>query len=109
MIGDQLYQSAALLPDFSVKIDGSDLFKEAVDDVLEIVVENSVHLPDACTIRLHDYQFRWVDDSRIKETKSVEVKLGFHANLEKVFEGEIVAIEMDAAAHMVPILTIRAL
>ncbi|HVT11705.1 MAG TPA: VgrG-related protein [Fimbriimonadaceae bacterium] len=112
MANSNLYDDVHLLPNFRVKLDGSDLAKEIVDDVLEIVVEQSLHLPDACTIRLHDWdierrQFRWVDDSRLKEGKKVEVEFGYQTSTAVVFKGEITAFEMDAAGHMVPNLIIH--
>lgn len=112
MASSQIYDEAHLHPGFRVKIDGSDLPVEIANDIQEIVVEQSVHMPDACTIRLFDWdiarnQFKWVDDSRLKEGKSVEVMMGYEHELATVFKGEMTMFEMDAAGHMVPSLLIH--
>jgi len=112
MASQQLYDDAHLRPSFRIKLDGSDMPMEIANDVLEIVVEQSIHMPHACTIRLHDWdfekrQFQWVDDDRLKEGKSIEVMMGYNDNLATVFEGEITMFEMDAAGHMVPNLVVH--
>src|SRR5579862_2100989 len=112
MANSQLYDTGHLRPSFRIKIDGQDLPIEIANDVLEVVVEQSVHMPHACTIRLHDWdsttnQFRWVDDDRLKEGKSIEVMMGYADDVETVFKGEITTFEMDAAGHMNPNLVIH--
>lgn len=112
MANSNVYDDVHLLPNFRIKLDGTDMPVEIVNDILEISVEQSLHLPDACTIRLHDWdieqrQFRWVDDSRLKEGKKVEVQFGYQTNTAAVFKGEITTVEMDAAGHMVPNLIIH--
>ncbi|MFI5385008.1 MAG: VgrG-related protein, partial [Fimbriimonadales bacterium] len=112
MASSQLYDAVHLRPDFRVKVDGADLPMEIANDIQEIVVEQSMHMPHACTIRLNDWditknQFKWVDDPRLKEGKSVEVMMGYENNVETVFKGEMTMFEMDAAGHMVPNLLIH--
>ncbi|HTQ09535.1 MAG TPA: VgrG-related protein [Fimbriimonadaceae bacterium] len=112
MASSQLYDDVHLRPSFAIKLDGTDMPVGMADDVLEIVVEQSIHMPHSCTIRLHEWdiqknQFKWVDDDQLKEGKSVEVQFGYTNDLTTIFKGEITMIEMDAAAHMVPNLVVH--
>lgn len=113
MSNTEVFEEPYLLADFSVKIDGSPLRAEMISDILEIVVEDSLHMPAACTIRMFCWdvtknEFRWTDDPKLSPGKKVEVSMGFINKLDKVFEGETTALEMDAAGHMVPTLLLRA-
>lgn len=114
-MASNVYDQTYLIADFAIEIAGSSLPQEMVDDILEIVVEESLHLPAACTIRLNcwddaNHEFRWDDHSAMQPGKSVKVKMGYIGHpLEVVFEGESTALEMDAAGHMTPTLSLRAL
>src|ERR1044072_4997906 len=113
MSNTEVFEEAYLLADFKVTVDGGDLPHDMVSDILEIVVEDSLHMPSACSIRLFCWdvdknQFRWTDDQRMMPGKKILVKMGYLNKLEKVFEGETTALEMDAAGHMVPTMILRA-
>jgi phage protein D len=112
MQSEELYSTSFLLPDFDIKFGGSAPPQEMLNDMLDIVVEDSFHLPSACTIRLNSWdmennKFKWDGHSMLQPGQAVEVKLGYVNKLEKVFEGEITALEMDASAHMTPTLILR--
>ena len=62
-------------------------------DLLEITVESSLHLPDVATIILHDPRMRWVDDARLDPGKSIQVAVRMQGRDEVIFDGEIVEIE----------------
>ena len=100
---------SAHLSHFNLKLNGAQADKEIMDALLECTVENSLHLPDVCTIRLHDSQFHWLDAPAFKEGTRVEVYGGEEnmAQLLPLFNGEVTAHEMDLAAHGVPTVVIR--
>ncbi len=96
------------LPQFNLKIDGAVVPKECMDAMLDCVVENSLHLPDVCTIRIHDAEFQWLDKETFKEGKKVEVQAGEGRDaLTTIFQGEVTGIEMDLAGHGVPTIVVR--
>lgn len=96
------------LSHFALHINGSRAPRELHDLLLDCTVENSLHLPDSCTIRFHDNEFHWLDSDLISEGHSVEVRGGQELEeLTPIFHGEIVAIEMDMAAHGVTTAVVR--
>ncbi|MHB9105529.1 MAG: VgrG-related protein [Armatimonadota bacterium] len=99
-----------LTPIFEIKIGGSPASSEFMKQMTECVVENSLHLPDMCTIRVTDKDFKFIDDSTLAEGTAIEVSAGIdrQGNQQRIFKGEIVGMECDLAAHGVPTVMIRA-
>lgn len=96
------------VPQFAIKVDGRTIPDDAMHALLESVVESSLHLPDACTIRLHDADFKWLDERLFQEGGEVEIQAGQGRDpLHTIFQGEVTTIELDLAAMGVPTLTIR--
>jgi phage protein D len=100
------------LPQFYLKIAGSDVPRWLGDAIVECVVENSLHLPDACSIRLHvdpidDHQLKVLDNDLIREGKEVEISGGYGNDLKPLFHGEITSIEVDLSAFGLSSLTVR--
>lgn len=97
------------IPQVFVKVNGQRLPEEAFAAILESTIESSLHLPDACTIRIHDNDFKWLDSQHWKEGNEIliEAGQGKQDQLHKVFEGEVVGIEMDLAGMGVTTLTVR--
>jgi phage protein D len=96
------------LPQLYVKVNGQALPKEAFDAILEGVIESSLHLPDACTLRIHDHEFKWLDSTYWEEGKEVTIEAGQGRDpLIKIFDGEVTTLEVDLAAMGVATLTVR--
>ena len=96
------------LSHFNIKLGGSQAPRQMMDALLECTVENSMHLPDMCTIRLDDPLFKWADDTVIAEGKPVVIEAGEEKKpLIPIFEGEITGLELDMAAQGHPTLVIR--
>jgi hypothetical protein len=95
---------------FDLKIDGAAPSPKLLEDILEIVVENSMNVSDMCTIRIHDAEFQWIDATTFDLGKTIEVGFGHEKNSVKtVFEGEVVGQEMDlSGSEGVPTIVIRA-
>lgn len=101
-------QIRSTLPQLYVKVNGQPLPKEAFDAILEGVVESSLHLPDACTLRIHDQEFKWLDSNHWNEGNTVLIEAGQGQEpLIKIFDGEITTLEMDLAAMGSATLTVR--
>jgi len=102
-------QDSGLLSHFQIQINGQTLPPHAMHDLLECTVENSVALPDFCVIRFQDSEFEWIDSPLFTEGAAVIIS-GRHetdSGFLPLFYGEIVAVEMDLAAHGLPTLTVR--
>ena len=99
-----------LTPIFKIKINGSDASSDFMKQMTECLVENSLHLPDMCSIRVTDKDFKLIDESYLNEGTPIEVSAGINrqGNPQRIFKGEIIGLECDAAAHGVPTLMIRA-
>jgi uncharacterized protein involved in type VI secretion and phage assembly len=93
--------------DLYLKLGGADAPRELIGDVLEIMVENSLHLPDVATIVLNDRQLKWVDDSRLAPGVLIEVSARHGRMTESIFDGEIVEIEPQFEAEGLKV-TVRA-
>ena len=94
---------------FSLKLNGSPAAPEAMDAMLSCTVETTLNLPDMCLIRLHDEGFKWIDSPLFREGVPLVVEAGQEAATAKtLFQGEIVAVEMDLDARHMVTLSIRA-
>jgi phage protein D len=84
-----------LFSGLSVKMTSEDMAVKFKRDLLEVTIENSLHLPDAATFVLQDAGLSWIDDPRLLQGTSIEVsaKTSVKASEEKIFAGEIVEIE----------------
>ncbi|BDI34267.1 type IV secretion protein Rhs [Capsulimonas corticalis] len=96
------------LSHFDLKLNGKQE-PEVLKAMLDCTVENSLHLPDLCTVRLHDDGFVWLDSDKVKEGVTVEILAGEEnvLPLKTIFQGEVTALEMDLAAHGSPTLILR--
>jgi len=64
------------LPIFKVRINGDYVPDRFMDDVQEIVVDLTLHLPEMVTIRLHDPKLTWVNDLTLLDLgKSLAVEV----------------------------------
>jgi phage protein D len=84
-----------LFTGLSVKMTSEDMAVKFKRDLLEVTIENSLHLPDMATFVLQDAGLSWVDDPKLLQGVSIEVsaKTSVKATEEKIFDGEIVEIE----------------
>src|SRR5436309_14649689 len=84
-----------LLSQVFVKLNGADPTDEFNRDLLEVTVENSLHLPDVATIVLHDARLYWIDDDRLAQGNVIQVSAKAGEQEKVLFDGEIVEIEPD--------------
>ena len=94
-----------------IKIGGKDVPEEFMDDLAEVVVDTSLHLPDMFTILVRDPELKWVDDALVDVGKEVEIKVqtgeeqgGQEGTLIK---GEITALEPNFSAEGGTTLLVR--
>lgn len=99
--------TSQLLSQFYVKLDGADASEEFMRDLMEITVENSLHLPDVATLMLHDPHLLWIDAESLAPGKAVKVSARGPKDEKIIFDGEIIELEPDFHPAT-QILTVRA-
>src|ERR1051325_11456964 len=93
--------TSTLISQCQLTIDGAPASEEFMRDLFEVVVDNSLHMPDVATIVMNDPQLRWIDDRSLAPGKTIEVRttatpVGSKAR--PVFDGEIVEVEPEFGA-----------
>ena len=108
------------LPHFTasidLKINGTSVSEDQFARVHEVTVEQSLYLPSMCLIWLHDLGtdpsraifFRMLDQDVFAIGAELELSLSRETDGQSVFNGEITAIEMEAANNQTPRVLIRA-
>lgn len=99
-----------LMDHFFVKVDGNSLATDVMDDLIEITVDSSLHLPDALCIHLHDEKLQWIDDGPFVLGSEVEVSAQPEAGGQSrvIFRGEITALEPEFGEGTQATLTVHA-
>ena len=91
-------ENSNLISHFYMKINGADASEELMRALIEVKIENSLHMPDVATITMHDPHLRWLDGDLFQPGKPVEISAKATAKESRsqvVFDGEIVEIESD--------------
>jgi uncharacterized protein involved in type VI secretion and phage assembly len=104
-------QVLVYLPTIAIKIGGA--ANSAIEaDLEEAVVDLTFNLPAMATLRLHDPELKWCDDTSLDIGKALTISLGAPASFGgatgAVFDGEIVALEPEYSADGQHMLTVRA-
>ena len=102
---------------FTLKLGGATASDELLNDILDLTVENSLHLPDMCTIRVQEgvfadpsrqKPFHWSGSDTFQAGTKVEVLGGRSSDdAGPIFVGEVTSLEMDISAHSLPTLLVR--
>src|SRR5437660_12544331 len=90
--------STNLLSQIYVKIDGADPPEGFMRDLLEVTVENSLHLPDVATLVLHDARLHCHDEDSLSPGKTIQDTHRVERQQKRLLDGEIVEIELDFEA-----------
>lgn len=86
----------------NLKLLGTQADPAIMVDLLEVTIENSLLLPDVCSLHIYDNTFAKLDSDTFKHGTDVEVLIGYDdkaadsaSNMISVFHGEITAVEME--------------
>ncbi len=108
--------AAANIVSVEIKLDGTLVPAEVMDDLHLLEVDASLHMPASATIELYDRDLKWVDDSRFKIGADIQVTIKSNAavgennssaNTDSVFQGVIAALDpyfSSAAAYAVMVI-----
>ena len=103
---------------FYVKVNGQNLSEQQIDKIGDLIVEQNVHLPSACTIVFQDsgtaltsadpLVFGLTDQNVLPIGAEIEVGMGREAAPSAVFNGEVTSQDLDVAEGAAPRLVVRA-
>jgi phage protein D len=102
------------LSQYFINLGGHPARREFMDDVIEVVVEDNLYLPDMFSLVVYDQNFKWTNSEVVAIGQAVEIlaqapqpqtqELGPKARL---LAGEITGLEPQIEQTGVPTLTIR--
>lgn len=101
-------------PQFFIKISGKNADPEIMDGLIELVVEDNLHLPDMFTINIHDRNMRWTNSDTFDVKKPVEIAVRILQPVTRrlgpktiLIKGEITGVEPGLSDDGLPSLTVR--
>ncbi len=89
----------------SIKIEGQLASPDVAEDLLEVVVDHSLHLPSMFTLRLLNHDMKWLRDETFREGKKVEIFYGERSRF-KLCHGKIAGLEPELDVEY-PMLVVR--
>ncbi len=107
MSTERVLQNQLTLPYCTIKLDGVALQPDELADLMIVEVEQNLFLPDMFMVRLHNRQMKWSNSNKFKIGAVVEISMGQDRSVKPLIEGEITALELDAAPGGTPTLTLR--
>lgn len=94
----------------SIKVNGSLVESANMDQLIELVVDSSLHLPDMAVITFHDETLELINSSKFPLGAPLEISMSDYENPRSpkvMFKGEIVALEPEFNEGVLATLTIR--
>jgi phage protein D len=87
--------TTGLLSQVYVELDGQTAPADFVQDLMDVSVENSLHLPDVAALTINDPLNKWVDDERLAPGKAIKIAAKVAQAQESIFDGEVVELEPE--------------
>jgi phage protein D/phage baseplate assembly protein gpV len=78
----------------SLTVDGDPAPAEAATDLVEVVVDHSLHLPSMFSLRLFSHDMKWLEDPTFREGRKIEIFLGERPPV-KLLSGRIAGLEPE--------------
>lgn len=96
-----------------IELDGAPMADDLSQDLVHLVVELSGSAPSAAVLRINDFGLEHLDRRELRPGTALKIKVPAHGERaigdQPVFDGEIVAVTLDADAGEVPELVVEAL
>ncbi len=90
-----------------ILFDGENAPDEVLRGLLRATVEQALHLPSLCTLRIQDDDLSLVDSEAVNIGRTLVVEMSSGRELVRVFEGEIVGLELEPTAAGTLTLVVR--
>jgi len=91
-----------------ILIDGSRAAEKILQAVMSVRVEHGLDLPSVCLLRLQDDDLELVDGDDFDIGRTIRVDMGQGKKLKRVFEGEVVGLEMEPTLQGTMVLIVKA-
>ncbi|MBN2735380.1 MAG: phage late control D family protein [Spirochaetales bacterium] len=82
-------------PTFIIYLNGTRLSVEQEGAVKQVIINDRINVPSSCSIVLSDTAKMWMDDSSFEEGVGVSVHLGYKDDIDEVFNGEVVGMDVQ--------------
>jgi phage protein D/phage baseplate assembly protein gpV len=105
-----MVQGKQWVDQIAITVDGTPLRHEIMDDLVEVIVDSSLHLPGMFIINIHDDEFEWLDSDTFKVGKVVKIEMPRDDTTDATFRiisGEITAIEPSFGENQTTTFTVR--
>lgn len=97
-----------LATNVKIQIDGADVTGEVMANLAALSVDQHVHLPDVCSIRILAPDVALIDESPFDLLKRVKIEAGDEeGEMHALFDGEVTALEPQFNEGMVAELVVR--
>ena len=98
-----------MISHFYIRVNNADVDPGIMDDVIDIIVDSNLHLPDMFVIRIHDEELEWIERGPFELGAPVEIGAVAkeEGQEETLMIGEITALEPDFAEGTQAMLTVR--
>ena len=105
-------QQQRFVPEFQIRVDGSDLPADAIADLIAVSVQEDVNHLSAFTITLNNWDtkkidMKWSDADLFRVGKQVEVWMGYQGQLQSIISGEITGFEIVVREKHSPKMIVR--
>lgn len=99
----------SLLSHFYLKLGGADAPEELMHDLVNVEVDDSLHIPDMFALQVRDSNLQWVDSDQFAIGQEVEILASSdgQASPQRILIGEITSAEPDYPYGQAPVLTVR--
>ena len=91
-----------------VRVNGAAISDGMLGDLIETIVESTVHLPDMASMTFADADFEWSDASRLDVGDELVIAIGSNELQREVFVGEVTALELSHDIAGLSFLVVRA-
>lgn len=92
---------------FTIKADGSEIATDLKNDIVQLVVDSNLHLPDMCLITFYCATTSTVDSNPFALGAALEVSVKVGSSSVTLFKGEVTALEPEFAEGDHVLLTVR--
>lgn len=104
----QSANTAEWMDRIEITVDGEQLSREVMDQLVDVTVDTSLYLPGMFVIQLHDESLELIDSGPFELGKPVRINMAAgHETTRPIISGEITALEPEYNENQSTILTVR--
>ena len=103
----------SLAPLFQISINGQSVTQSIADNIVEIVVDDNLYLPDMVSLRIFDANLQWINSDLLKVGSVIEINVlaasqgGGSGATAQIFKGEVTVLAPHFESGNAPTLVVR--